>query len=138
MASHVERVVDAHIHLWDPARTDWYPYLTGLRDVGMGDLTGWARYFDQKIYFAESANWNVEKFVHVAAASDFVGETWRRRPRRRRPGIPTPSSAGSPRPGLSPTPSPDSTGKWPPVDFAGCGPWAGCSRLNRSYVAPAE
>lgn len=21
------RVVDAHVHLWDPARTDWYPYL---------------------------------------------------------------------------------------------------------------
>jgi L-fuconolactonase len=75
MAPHVERVVDAHIHLWDPARTDWYPYLSGLRDVGMGDLTGWARYFDQKTYWAESANWNVEKFVHVAAASDFVAET---------------------------------------------------------------
>jgi L-fuconolactonase len=75
MTPHVERVVDAHIHLWDPARTDWYPYLSGLRDVGMGDLTGWARYFDQKTYFAESANWNVEKFVHVAAASDFVAET---------------------------------------------------------------
>ncbi len=22
------RVVDAHVHLWDPARTDWYPYLS--------------------------------------------------------------------------------------------------------------
>ncbi len=76
MAPQVERVVDAHIHLWDPARTDWYPYLSGLRDVGMGDLTGWARYFDQETYFAESANWNVQKFVHVAAASDFVAETF--------------------------------------------------------------
>lgn len=75
MAPEIERVVDAHIHLWDPANTEWYPYLTGLRDVGMGDLTGWARYFDQKTYFSEAANWNVEKFVHVSAASDFVAET---------------------------------------------------------------
>ncbi len=75
MAAEVERVVDAHIHLWDPARTDWYPYLSGLQDVGMGDLSGWARYFDQKMYFSESANWNVQKFVHVAAATEFVAET---------------------------------------------------------------
>ncbi len=75
MAPEIQRIVDAHIHLWDPANTEWYPYLTGLRDVGMGDLSGWARYFDQKIYLSESANWNVQKMVHVAAASDFVGET---------------------------------------------------------------
>jgi L-fuconolactonase len=75
MAAEIERVVDAHVHLWDPDRTDMYPYLTGLRDLKMGDISGWARYFDQKIYFAEAADWNVQKFVHVAAATDFVGET---------------------------------------------------------------
>jgi predicted TIM-barrel fold metal-dependent hydrolase len=75
MAPKVERIVDAHVHLWDPANTEWYPYLSGLRDVGVANLTGWARYFDQKIYFSELANWNVQKFVHVAAASDFVAET---------------------------------------------------------------
>ncbi len=75
MAPRIERVVDAHVHLWDPANTEWYPYLSGLRDVGLGDLDRWARYFDQKIYFAEAANWNVVKFVHVAAATDFVAET---------------------------------------------------------------
>jgi L-fuconolactonase len=75
MPPKVERVVDAHVHLWDPANTDWYPYLSGLQDVGLGDLDRWARYFDQKTYFAEAAAWNVVKFVHVAAATDFVAET---------------------------------------------------------------
>ena len=37
------RVVDAHVHLWDPARTDWYPYLSGGRELNMGDVTGMAR-----------------------------------------------------------------------------------------------
>src|SRR5580658_4001446 len=77
MATKIERVVDAHVHLWDPARTDWYPYLSGGQDVGLGDVTNMARYFDQKIYFAESARWNVDKFVHVAAAgSFFLDETF--------------------------------------------------------------
>lgn len=75
MAGEIDRIVDAHVHLWDPDRTDMYPYLTGLRDLKMGDISGWARYFDQKTYFAEAANWNVQKFVHVAAGTDFVGET---------------------------------------------------------------
>lgn len=75
MAPEIERIVDAHMHLWDPANTEWYPYLSGLRDVGVANVQSWARYFDQKIYFSESARWNVQKVVHVAAASDFVAET---------------------------------------------------------------
>jgi predicted TIM-barrel fold metal-dependent hydrolase len=63
------RIVDAHVHLWDPARTDWYPYLAGqmpLKDIG--DPTGMARRFDVPTYEAEAAGWNVEKLVNVAAA----------------------------------------------------------------------
>lgn len=62
------RVVDAHVHLWDPARNDWYPYLSGRQDVGLGDVTGMARRFDRATHAAESAGWNVEKLVNVAAA----------------------------------------------------------------------
>jgi predicted TIM-barrel fold metal-dependent hydrolase len=62
-------VVDAHVHLWDPARTDWYPYLSGDRDIGMGDVSGMARRFDVATYRAESSGWPVEKLVNVAAAT---------------------------------------------------------------------
>ena len=37
MVTEIDRIVDAHVHLWDPDRTDMYPYLTGLRDLKMGD-----------------------------------------------------------------------------------------------------
>ncbi|HEU5306855.1 MAG TPA: hydrolase, partial [Acidimicrobiia bacterium] len=69
MAPAIERVVDAHIHLWDPANAEWYPYLAGQRELDMGDISGMCRLFDQPTYFAESSNWNVVKFVHVAAAT---------------------------------------------------------------------
>jgi L-fuconolactonase len=65
----IERVVDAHVHLWDPARADWYPYLAGMQELDMGDISGMARRFDQPTYFSEAAGWNVQKFVHVAAAA---------------------------------------------------------------------
>jgi L-fuconolactonase len=63
------RIVDAHVHLWDPARTDWYPYLSGRQQLDMGDVTGMSRRFDVATYLAESAGWNVEKLVNVAAAT---------------------------------------------------------------------
>jgi L-fuconolactonase len=88
MATQIERIVDAHVHLWDPARTDWYPYLTGLRELDMGDISGWARYFDQATYFSESAKWNVQKFVHVAAATEFVAETLEKDEEAQRTGHP--------------------------------------------------
>ena len=64
-----ERIVDAHVHLWDPSRADWYPFLTGQQELNMGDVSGMVRLFDAETYFSESAKWNVEKFVHVAAAA---------------------------------------------------------------------
>ncbi len=63
------RVVDAHVHLWDPARTDWYPYLSHPPADGPGDASRMYRPFDGDTYRAEAARWNVEKFVNVAAAT---------------------------------------------------------------------
>lgn len=64
------RIVDAHVHLWDPARTDWYPYLSaGQAALNMGDVSGMARRFDVDAYLTEAAGWNVEKIVNVAAAT---------------------------------------------------------------------
>jgi L-fuconolactonase len=63
------RVVDAHVHLWDPARRDWYPYLSRPPEDGPGDASRMYRRFDVDTYRAETARWNVEKFVNVAAAT---------------------------------------------------------------------
>jgi predicted TIM-barrel fold metal-dependent hydrolase len=63
------RVVDAHVHLWDPARTDWYPYLSHPQGPQTADTSRMYRPFDADTYRAESARWNVEKFVNVAAAT---------------------------------------------------------------------
>lgn len=71
------RVVDAHVHLWDPARTDWYPYMARLAESGGGDASRTCRRFDVDTYMAEVGRWNVEKLVNVAAAtgSHSVDET---------------------------------------------------------------
>jgi predicted TIM-barrel fold metal-dependent hydrolase len=63
------RIVDAHVHIWDPARTDWYPYLSRAPEGGAGDASRMFRRFDIDTYRAETARWNVEKFVNVAAAT---------------------------------------------------------------------
>jgi L-fuconolactonase len=63
------RVIDAHVHLWDPARTDWYPYLSHPPEGTPADGSGMYRRFDIDTYRAESAQWPVEKFVNVAAAT---------------------------------------------------------------------
>jgi L-fuconolactonase len=65
----VGRVVDAHIHLWDPANSAWYPYLSQPPDDSGGDPSRMYRPFDVATYRSESAHWNVEKFINVAAAT---------------------------------------------------------------------
>ncbi len=69
MAAPPTRIVDAHVHLWDPARTDWYPYLSHPPQQGGGDSSRMHRRFDVDLYRSESAGWNVEKFINVAAAT---------------------------------------------------------------------
>ncbi len=69
MTDRPTRVVDAHVHLWDPSRTDWYPYLSRPPAQGPGDAARMYRRFDADTYRAETSGWNVEKFVNVAAAT---------------------------------------------------------------------
>ena len=69
MTAQPARIVDAHVHLWDPARTDWYPYLSHPPQQGGGDASRMHRRFDIDLYRSEAAGWNVEKFVNVAAAT---------------------------------------------------------------------
>ena len=69
MTAQPTRVVDAHVHIWDPARTDWYPYLSRPQAEGAGDASRMFRRFNVDTYRAETAGWNVEKFVNVAAAT---------------------------------------------------------------------
>lgn len=69
MTSRPTRVIDAHVHLWDPAHTEWYPYLGRFPEDAPGDPLRMHRRFDVDLYRAESAGWNVEKFVNVAAAT---------------------------------------------------------------------
>ena len=66
-------------------------------ELDMGDISGMCRRFDQATYLSESADWNVEKFVHVAAATGAhsVEETPSSRRWARRPATPTRSSAAS-------------------------------------------
>ncbi len=69
MADRPTRVVDAHVHIWDPARTDWYPYLSHPQGPDTADASRMFRRFDVDTYQTEAAEWNVEKFVNVAAAT---------------------------------------------------------------------
>ena len=64
------RIVDAHVHLWDPANKAWYPYLSMTpTHGGTGDAERMNRRFDVPTYRKESAGWNVEKIINVAAAT---------------------------------------------------------------------
>lgn len=69
MTPRPERIVDCHVHLWDPARTDWYPYLSGRQQLNMGDTKGMERVFTRDIYLQEATGWNVVALVNVAAAT---------------------------------------------------------------------
>jgi L-fuconolactonase len=69
MTAQPTRIVDAHVHLWDPAHTEWYPYLSHPPEQSSGDVARMHRRFDIDIYRSETAGWNVEKFINVAAAT---------------------------------------------------------------------
>ena len=63
------RIVDAHVHLWDPANVEWYPYLSGRQDIGMGNTSKMERRFDAAIHRSEAGRFVIEKLINVAAAT---------------------------------------------------------------------
>ena len=69
MTAQPARVVDAHVHIWDPARTDWYPYLSRPPAQAPVMPRGCTAASMSTPIEAEAARWNVEKFVNVAAAT---------------------------------------------------------------------
>lgn len=79
MAGPITRIVDCHIHFWDPARADWYPYLAGAMKLDIGDISGMIRPFFPEHYRAESAKWPVEKVIHVSAAGTVIADETRER-----------------------------------------------------------
>jgi predicted TIM-barrel fold metal-dependent hydrolase len=79
MTTPIVRIVDAHVHFWDPERTDWYPYLSGGQELDIGDISGMCRRFVPDTYLAESAAWPVQTVVHVSAAGAFIADETRER-----------------------------------------------------------
>ena len=63
------RIVDAHVHLWDPANVEWYPYLSGRQDIGMGNTSKMERRFDADIHRTEAGHFTIDKLINVAAAT---------------------------------------------------------------------
>jgi L-fuconolactonase len=68
----INRVVDAHVHHWSPAREDLFPFLADEENLkaltGLADVSALRRPFDRATYLAEASRWHVDKYVHVSAA----------------------------------------------------------------------
>ena len=66
------RLVDAHVHHWDPANLRWYPHLAPDFDVsalGVTEADGMKRRYLLDEYLADATPWNLDKYVHVNATS---------------------------------------------------------------------
>lgn len=74
------RLLDTHVHFWDPARPEWYVHLTPEATIDYlgGDVTGMKIRYDADVYRQESAGWPVEGLVHVSATTNgraYLAET---------------------------------------------------------------
>ena len=120
------RVVDAHVHLWDPARTDWYPYLSrppGQRHRRrLEDVPPLRRrHLPGRDGPVERREVRQRRRRH---RSPLDRGDHRARPQRAgRAAVPTPSSAASRRPTRWPRPSSSSTGRWRRHASAGSARW---------------
>jgi L-fuconolactonase len=72
MPEHGFEFFDAHVHHWDPGDLARYPHLApdaDLSGLGLGDVSGMRRLFDQEVYRAEARPWAIAGYVHVSAAT---------------------------------------------------------------------
>lgn len=74
------RLLDAHVHFWDPARPEWYQHL--LPEVTIdylgGDVTPMKIRYQSDTYHQDSVGWQVDGIVHVSAATNgraYLAET---------------------------------------------------------------
>jgi predicted TIM-barrel fold metal-dependent hydrolase len=78
-------ITDAHHHLWDLSVND-YPWLTAARrEMLIGDPAPLARNYLLADFFADAANQNLVKSVHLEAGHSAPTRCWRRRGCRRSP-----------------------------------------------------
>ena len=74
------RLVDGHVHYWDPARLDWYQHLRPdvTIDYLGGDITGMKLHYHHGTYQQDAAGWPVDGIVHVSASTNgraYLAET---------------------------------------------------------------
>lgn len=74
------RLVDPHVHHWDPVNTEWYPFLSpdfDLADLAIAGAESMRRRYLVEDYLADAAPWNLDKYVHVNATGGekaYLGE----------------------------------------------------------------
>jgi predicted TIM-barrel fold metal-dependent hydrolase len=71
-AKNPPRVVDTHMHHWDPANTEWFPHLAPEFDLSLIGIEHADRLkvrYLQPDYLAETAAWRLDAYIHVNATS---------------------------------------------------------------------
>lgn len=66
------RLVDSHVHHWNPANLEWYPHLAPDFDVsalGVDGADGMKRRYNQSEYVQDARSWGLDKYIHVSATS---------------------------------------------------------------------
>ncbi|MFE0179780.1 amidohydrolase family protein [Streptomyces olivaceus] len=77
MADRPAGIIDGGVHLWDPRRTDLWPFLATEETTaatGVHSVPDIRRRFDEEVFLKEFAGWNPAGYVLVTTASDPLAE----------------------------------------------------------------